>query len=270
MQDLIDSIRDRRAILFVGAGASASLGLPTWSQLIDHVAKDLDYDPSLLRAFGDQYSLAEFYAIEKKGLGNLRSWMDRSWHAPHINIGKSRIHHLIVALRCPIIYTTNYDRWLELAHDAHGVSYSKIVNVSDIPSAKSDKVQIVKFHGDFENDDSLVLTESSYFERLSFDAPLDVRLRSDLLGRNVLFIGYSLTDVNMRLLLYRVGKLWEDSRYKAARPKAYLFMTRPNAVQEAIFGARGIQPIVGSKDDHTQALDEFLTALVRDAHSTAI
>jgi hypothetical protein len=196
--------------------------------------------------------------------------MDRSWHSPTIDIAKSRIHQLIVALRCPIIYTTNYDRWLELAHDAQGEPYTKIVTVGDIPSAVDTSVQIVKFHGDFAEDDSLVLTESSYFERMSFDAPLDVRLRADLLGRNVLFIGYSLTDVNMRLLLYRVGKLWENSRYKSARPNAYLFMTRPNAVQETIFRERGIQPVVGSKDDHTEALDEFLTALVRDAHGITI
>ncbi len=36
-------------ILFVGAGVSVSLGLPSWGQLIAEVAKQLDYDPRVFR-----------------------------------------------------------------------------------------------------------------------------------------------------------------------------------------------------------------------------
>jgi len=34
------------------------------------------------------------------------------------------------------------------------------------------------------------------FDRLYFSSPLDIKLRTDALGRSILFIGYSLSDVN--------------------------------------------------------------------------
>lgn len=46
MGELITSYRERNVILFVGAGVSKNLGLPTWSKLIDHIAKELGYDPN--------------------------------------------------------------------------------------------------------------------------------------------------------------------------------------------------------------------------------
>jgi len=37
MDQLIQAYRSKRLILFVGAGVSMSLGLPSWRQLIDHM-----------------------------------------------------------------------------------------------------------------------------------------------------------------------------------------------------------------------------------------
>lgn len=54
-------------------------------------------------------------------LGQLRSCMDREWHKSDINTGASEIHRLIALGNFSRIYTTNYDGWLENAHDHHGV-----------------------------------------------------------------------------------------------------------------------------------------------------
>lgn len=119
--------------------------------------------------------------------------MDREWHR-NIEIRDSEIHRLIVRGRFPAIYTTNYDRWLEYAHDAHAVDYIKIANASDLTKARDGIRQIVKFHGDFDDDASIVLDETSYYQRLQFETPLDIKLRADTLSKAVLFIGYSLSD----------------------------------------------------------------------------
>ena len=36
--ELIDELKRSKVILFVGAGVSANLGLPSWSELINHMA----------------------------------------------------------------------------------------------------------------------------------------------------------------------------------------------------------------------------------------
>ena len=62
-----------------------------------------------------------------------------------------------------------------MAHEAHNVPYSKVANAADLVSLTEDKRHIIKLHGDFDDDTSIVLDESSYFERLYFDSPLDIK-----------------------------------------------------------------------------------------------
>jgi len=50
-------------ILFVGAGVSTILGLPSWEQLVDEIAKLLGYDPRVFKLLGTPLSLAEFYEL---------------------------------------------------------------------------------------------------------------------------------------------------------------------------------------------------------------
>lgn len=260
--ELRRAYQTKKLVLFAGAGVSANLGLPTWSQLVAQIATELGYDPAIFSSYGTPLALAEFYKRRKGSLGPLRSWMDREWHKQTTDIGESEIHRLIAKGEFRRIYTTNYDRWIENAHDHHGVPYSKIASVSDLVSAADDCRQIVKFHGDFDDDHSIVLDETSYYERLSFDSPLDVKLSHDVLGNSVLFIGYSISDINIRLLFYRLTKMWGRHVLASARPKSYLFTNRPNPVAEEVLGHWGIKMLVSEEDDPKKALTDFLSGLV--------
>ena len=123
---------------------------------------------------------------------------------------------------------------------------------------RSGAVQIVKFHGDFEDDDSIVLDESSYYRRLDFESPLDIKLRADTLGRSVLFIGYSLTDVNIRYLFYKLPRLWKSSAPDVTQPVSYLFATQRNEVQQAVLAQWGIRMLSVEREDASEALLDFL------------
>src|SRR5262245_50994129 len=181
---LVQAVRKRQALLFVGAGVSMTLGLPSWRQLIGQMAAQVEYDPDVFEAQGNgnYLELAEYYEIQKKSLGSLRSWMDRTWHVDDARVDESRVHQAIVDLNCPILYTTNYDRRLEITYERRGKTIVKIANVGDFTRIREGVTQIVKLHGDFDDDESLVLTESSYFDRLSFESPLDIKLRADSIG----------------------------------------------------------------------------------------
>ena len=184
--------------------------------------------------------------------------MDTKWHSDAIDLKKSEIHRLIANSKFPMVYTTNYDRWLELSYEFYERKYIKIAGVSDIPSVKDGITQIIKFHGDFDNDETIVLDESSYYERLEFETPLDIKLRSDVLGKSVLFIGYSLTDINLRFLFYKLSRLWKSNKGGGVQPRSYVFTHRPNPIQEAILEQWGIKMLTSEEGDPQKALQDFL------------
>ena len=263
LDGLARSISQRRVVLFVGAGVSMSLGLPSWNELVQHMAIELGYDPAILVSPGATYlTIAEYYKLEKGKIGGLRSWMDREWNVPDDKLRDSKVHNQIVDLEFQYIYTTNYDRNIERSHALRGKRFAKIANAKDVSTAEPDLPHIVKFHGDFDDDNSIVLTESDYFERLSFETPLDIKFRADILGRTVLFVGYSLADLNMRFLLYKMQKMWKQSGYESDRPPSYMFMTRPDPVQERVLKSWGVETITRDVDAVETALPSLFDDLL--------
>jgi hypothetical protein len=260
--DLVSAIRDRRAILFAGAGVSMTVGLPSWSTLIAEMAAELGLDRKVAEDPGTNYfTLAEYYRLTKGSIGPLRSWMDRNWSIPQDKLKASRVHELIVRLDFPIVYTTNFDRNLETAFELHGKEYVKIVTAKDVAQVREGVTQIVKLHGDFDDDPSIVIAETDYLDRLSFESPLDMKFRADALGRPILFVGYSLSDLNIRFLLHRLWKTWEASGYGKDRPQSYVFMLRPNPVDEAVLEQWGLKVLTEPDCRPEDALETFLEKL---------
>lgn len=264
---LVEAVRARRCMLFAGAGLSMAVGLPSWGRLIEHMRAELGLAEG--ESDADYQALAEYYRLKQGSIGALRSWMDRSWSISEERVAKSKVHELIVRLDFPILYTTNYDNNLEVAYEAAGRRFTKIVNARDLTRAGDGCTQIVKFHGDFEEDSSLVLAETDYFDRLAFDAPLDVKFRADALGRTILFIGYSMSDMNIRLLLHKLWRTWADSGRMKDRPPSFVFAARPDPVRDAVLGQWGITVLSGKERNPEKALVSFLEQLAKDAEADA-
>lgn len=260
--ELVDAVRARRCLLFAGAGLSMAVGLPSWSQLVDHMRAELRLSEEDSDA--DYQMLAEYYRLQQGSIGPLRSWMDRTWSVSEAKVAKSRLHDLIVRLDFPILYTTNYDNNLEVAYTLADRPFVKIVNARDLARAEDGRPQIVKFHGDFEADSSLVLAETDYFDRLNFDSPLDVKFRADALGRTILFIGYSMSDLNIRLLLHKLWRTWATTGRIKDRPPSFVFAARPDPVREAVLGQWGITVLGSQERDPEKALVSFLDQLAKD------
>ena len=254
--------RNGRLIPFVGAGLSKPLGLPDWSTLIDFIAKQLDYEPEVFKLNGNDLQLAEYYVAIKRSIGPLRSEMDRRFNPSDDQIRQSRAHSALVKMKLPLIYTTNFDRIIERAFDLRGAASHTIANLDDIASAPADtSTQIVKLHGTFDDDGSLVLTETSYFDRLEFESPIDIKMRADILGKTLLFIGYSLSDINIRYMLYKLHKMRRQMRQEAA-PSAFLTTFGSNEIQSTLLGQWNISIVDLDPVHSTNSLAEFLESLI--------
>ena len=96
------------------------------------------------------------------------------------------------------------------------------------------------------------------------DSALDLHLRANMLEYSFLFIGYSLQDINMRYLFFRLHDLWQLSAKQwnqSLIPSSYIFLARPNPAEEKILQSYKIHYIRGKSDDPTEALNEFLEKL---------
>lgn len=245
-QDLINLIRERRVIPFIGAGFSASLGLPDWDHLLRTVSAEIQgiptYEEIKKCCNGDYLQIAEYLFIKNdKNIGPLRHKLS-SLLQPKQHPSTSTAHIELVNLNASQIYTTNYDETIEETFKEVEHPYSFVALPKHIAAANRGKTQIVKYHGDLRFDHSLVLTESSYYSRLEFESPMDLKFRSDLLGKSVLFIGYSFRDINIRIIWFRLMDMMKDVP-ESDRPTSFIVRFEKNEVLDDLYRAVGIRTI---------------------------
>ena len=226
---------------------SANVGYPSWEALLKRLGenlerRDLTHDQIVEMTGGDRLRVAEYYFLtEGKQVGPLRkeihgqfrdvSPLDFGGYVDLVNLGSQRI------------YTTNFDDLIERTYRELGLSYERIATPRDLALSAGNKTEIIKYHGDLTNDPSLVLTESQYYRRLSFDSPMDLKFRADLLGKSVMFIGYSFSDINIRIIWFRLLDMMREVD-KSDLPTSYMVIITPNQVEEVLYGDVGLETIV--------------------------
>ena len=77
----------------------------------------------------------------------------------------------------------------------------------------------------------------------------------------------SLTDINVRLLLYKMWKMWGASGYESERPKSFVFLSKPDEIQNAVLEKWGVHTITADVDDPNEALCAFLEDLKKQVGS---
>lgn len=258
----------RQIIPFVGAGFSKNISshMPNWSEVMSVVARVLGFDADVLNLHGDHLQIAEYLQIRGKQ-GEAFAELQNLFHLPTMSVDSSTAHRFLPYLDCPAIFTTNWDTWIERSFEHEGVPYVKIVTARDFyereviaagPLAHGGPLfddsrrtrilrdypatTIVKFHGDFSSHDSVVFAEGTYFDRMAFEDPLDLLLRSEILGRSVLFIGYSFSDRNIRFIWHRLRRMMASVPDHAKRP-SYLATSSASKIQQEIMQELGVHVI---------------------------
>jgi hypothetical protein len=244
--DLIAALTARRVIPFIGAGFSAGLNLPGWEDLLKKIAEEVEdsltFEEVNEYCRGDNLQIAEYYLLKSdRSIGPLRHTIARAM--TNIKPLTSAPHIELVNLGAQLIYTTNYDEAIELTYRQLHEPVTVVALPKHVATLDTKKTQVVKYHGDLRHEKTLVLTESSYYSRLDFESPMDLKFRSDILGRSVLFMGYSFRDLNIRVIWYRLMRMMKDI-HPSDLPTSYIVIFSMNPVLELLYREVGIRTIV--------------------------
>jgi hypothetical protein len=265
--------RQGRVVPFVGAGASMSFTWttpgsttvqrgPSWSEMVSEACRLMGYsDPELLRYRGTDLQILEFFAQKKGNFAPLTNWLVRKFDVADEAIKGSKVHTALTAFaNSKTYYTTNYDDLLERSLRLAGRNVKVVARERDMGG--SEPVEVVKFHGDFNNPDLMVFSEAHYYKRLRYDLPLDFKLRSDLLNRVALFVGYSFGDVNIGFLFDLLNELLKSLPDSDTGKRAYIVVNNPSDFEYTLFQKRNIEIIPTYGDKRTETLVEVLEEIV--------
>jgi hypothetical protein len=70
-------------------------------------------------------------------------------------------------------------------------------------------------------------------DRMRLESLMDFKLRADILGRAVLFIGYSFRDPNVNYIFHIVNRLFSDLPDSASGRRAYIVLPEPSEFEHA-------------------------------------
>ena len=213
--------------------------------MVDQAARQLGFDqPDLIRTRGTDLQVLEYFKLVNEGVAPLTNWLFLNMQAPDAAIQESPVLSALAGLRqCQLFYTTNYDDFLERALRLAGRPANTVATEAHIGTLPSDGPQVVKFHGDLNTPDRMVVTESDYEKRLALSTAMDFRLRSDVLGRVVLFLGYSFRDPNVAYLFRLVNEHLDRLVVNPSGRRAYIVVPDPSDFETRLYRARNIEVI---------------------------
>jgi hypothetical protein len=269
--DLKALYRQGRVMPFVGAGASMSVSWsvgadtlrgPSWREMVDEACRQLGYDdPDLLRFRGTDLQILEYFEEKKGNFAPLTNWLVKRFNVSEDVIKRSQIHSALSQLsHCTKFYTTNYDDFLERSLSLAGRTVKVITGERDMGTNGND-TEIVKFHGDFNSPDQMVFSEGHYYKRMRLDGPIDLKLRSDLLGRAALFVGYSFSDLNVGYLFDVINAMFKSLPHSATGRRGYIIAHNPSDFEYTLFRKRNIEILPTFGDDRASGLVEMINDL---------
>lgn len=245
--DWLDSIKEikkaqtnNQLVVFVGAGVSKNSELPSWGELVNSIADKIEYyhqdycsecdkrnSECTKKDCESKYNFSQdeflripeyFYQADKSKEHNdyynfIVSVLDSNKKSNPIDdeIFNLLPHHII---------TTNYDQLLENSDNSNTPLYTVVSKDSDLLSKASERY-IIKMHGDLSSPETIVLKESDYINYEQEHPLICTYIKSLLVNHTFLFLGYSLNDYNLNLIIGWIN-YFQKQYGVGERPKNFL------------------------------------------------
>lgn len=193
------------AAWFVGAGISRPSNLSGWVELLSPLGRQLGIT---VTKEDDLPAIAQFFINKMSGnrgplVQHLRQSLSRDAKA-------SFYHHQIARSNVSTVWTTNYDHLIESAFASAGLRYRVRVRESDMVELTEAGIpEIVKAHGSFDlsSPSELVIATEDYEDYSQLRPATTARLRSNLLNKSFMFVGYGYGDPNIQTILLEARRL---------------------------------------------------------------
>ena len=256
--------------LFVGSGLSRRyLQLETWRDLLAHFAAmtSKPYAYYVTSADGDLTRVASALADEFHDVW----WQEARFAASRADFGNGRLgtregplkaeiaRHVDEALaRLPAdgelaheiellgeavidgVITTNFDRFLEQVFDDYKVYTGQDQLLFSDPQGVG---EIYKIHGSADDPESLVLSAADFARYRDRNPYLAAKLLTIFVEHPVLFVGYSLTDPNIREILVSVARCLTSDNLPRLQDRLIFINWNPDATEPTF--ARTMMSIEG-------------------------
>lgn len=224
-------------ILFIGSGLTRRyLNLPNWNGLLEHFARLLSPDPFALanykdRAMQDMPLTATYIEQDFNHKwfadSNFRTISNQDWcyqirsgklspfkaelatyiesfetMAPNYTAEIAKLKQL-AANHFSGIITTNYDKFAE----SIAPEYHVYVGQQELIFSSLQEIgEIYKIHGSISNPSSIIINQKDYASFANHCAYLSSKLLTLFMEYPIIFIGYSISDKNIRAILANIAE----------------------------------------------------------------
>jgi hypothetical protein len=211
-ENLIEELAYRRCLIFLGSGVSATSrnsdgkAPDTWGEFLNNVKskmknpspEDIQFVEEMLGEKNYLLALQTISSLCDPGeySAYLKNQYLRGGYIP------SHIHEMIKEMDSKIVVTTNFDKLYEsICKEPEYVTLDYTETRSIIGTIKAPENLIIKAHGSIDDTEKLIFTAKQYYQAQE-DYPEFYHLLSALfLTHTVVFLGYSLNDPDINLLL---------------------------------------------------------------------
>ena len=220
---LIQEVATRRCILFLGAGVSSSCESDdgkrpkNWSAFIAEASQLIGNEEcknivkKLIQEGKNLSALQVIYSEVDKA--DYHSFLDENFNTQVFK--PSKLHELIFDLDSRFVITTNFDKIYEnhcISTSQEGFKVVTYDSESLVDEIRSDTRLIIKAHGTIDNVNKMIFTKSQYHQAKRRYSKFYEVLKALFITHTVIFIGCSLDDPDIQLILEDINIIGSGKR----------------------------------------------------------